>query len=41
MTSMKEQESKSYETMLVIVGLLFKFTTVKMRGPNKSLNINI
>ena len=28
----------SYATMLVIAGLLFKFTTVKMRGPNKSLN---
>ena len=25
----------SYETLLVFAGLLFKFTTVKMRGPNK------
>ena len=38
MTSMKGHESKSYETLLVIAGLLFEFTIVKMRGPNKSLN---
>ena len=36
MTSMKGHESKSYETLLVIAGLLFKFTIVKMRGPNRS-----
>ena len=38
MTSVKGHESMSYETMLVIAGLLFKFTIVKMRGPNKPLN---
>ena len=38
MTSMKGHESKSYETLLVIDGLLFNFTIVKMRGPNKSFN---
>ena len=38
MTSVKGHESMSYETMLVIAGLLFKFTIVKMRKPNKSLN---
>ena len=38
MTSVKGHESMSYETMLVIAGLLFKFAIVKMRGPNKPLN---
>ena len=38
MTIMKGHKSKSYDTLLVIAGLLFKFTLVKMRGPNKSLN---
>ena len=38
MTSIKGHESKSYETVVVIAGLPFKFTTVKMRGPNKQLN---
>ena len=38
MPSMKGLESKSYEAMLVIAGLLFKFTIVKLRGLNKSLN---
>ena len=37
MSSMKGHESKPYEAVLVIAGLLFNFTTVKMRGPNKSL----
>ena len=37
MTSMKGHESKSYEALLVIAGLLFESTIVKMRGPNKSL----
>ena len=27
-----------YETTLVIAGLFLKFTTVKMKGPNKPLN---
>ena len=39
MTSEKGHESVSYETWLVIASLLFIFTTVKMRGPNKSLNL--
>ena len=39
MTSMIGHESKSYETMLGIAGLLFIFAIVKIRGPNKSLNI--
>ena len=34
LTSFKGHESKLYETLLVIVGLLVKFTSVKMRGPN-------
>ena len=34
----KGQESTPYEALLVIAGLLFNFTIVKMRGPNKSLN---
>ena len=38
LTNVKWHESMSYETMLVIAGLLFKFTIVKMRKPNKSLN---
>ena len=38
LTSSKGHESMLYGTLLVIVGLLFKFTIVKMRGPNKSLN---
>ena len=38
MTRVKGHEPKLYETMLAIAGLLFKFTTVKMRGPNISLN---
>ena len=29
----------SHETLLVIAGIFFNFTIVKMRGPNKSLNI--
>ena len=40
MTGITEHESKSYETVQVIVGLLFKFTPVKMRGPNKIFNNN-
>ena len=38
-TRVKGHEPKSYETLLVIAGLLFNFTTVNMRGPNKTLNI--
>ena len=38
MTSIKGQESMPFEAQLVIAGLLFNFTIVKMRGPNKSLN---
>ena len=38
MASIKGHESMSYGTMLAIAGLLFKFTIVKMRGPNKPLN---
>ena len=37
MTSEKGHESVSYETKLGIVGLLLKFTIVKIRGPNKRL----
>ena len=37
MTREKEQESILYKTKLGIVGLLLKFTTVKIRGPNKRL----
>ena len=37
MTSIKGHESTLYEALLVIAGLLFNFTIVKMRGPNKSL----
>ena len=37
---MKGHEPVSYETMLVVAGLLLKFTIVKMRGPNKQLNRN-
>ena len=36
--SIKGHQSKSNETILVVAGLLFKFTIVKMRGPNKQLN---
>ena len=32
--SMKGHEPKLYETRLVIAGLLFEFTIVKLRGPN-------
>ena len=39
MTSVKGQESKSYEAILVIAGLILKFTIVKMRGPKKKLNL--
>ena len=35
---MKGHEPKSYETKLVITGLFFKFTIVKLKGPNKSIN---
>ena len=38
MTSMKDNEYMSNETMLVIAGLLLKFTIMKMKGPNKPLN---
>ena len=38
MTSVKGHESIWYETTLVIAGLLFKITIVRMRGPNKSKN---
>ena len=34
----KGHEPESYETLLVIAGLLFKVTIVMIRGPNKSLN---
>ena len=37
-TNIKGHESMSYETVLAVAGLLFKFTIVKMRGPNKRLN---
>ena len=36
MNSMKGHEPKPYKAILVTAGLLFKFTTVKLRGPNKS-----
>ena len=29
-----------YEALLVIVGLFFNFTIVKMKEPNKTLNVN-
>ena len=32
----KEHEPKLYETLLVIAGLFFKFTIVKLKGPNKN-----
>ena len=32
-------EPRLYETLRVIVGLFLTFTIVKMRGPNKSLNL--
>ena len=38
-TSVKGQEHTLNETSLVLVGLLFKFTTVELRGPNKTLNL--
>ena len=45
MTSIKGKESTPYEALLVIAGLLFNFTIVKMRGPNKydlkTLNLKI
>ena len=37
MTSVKGHEFMSYETLLVLAGLLFKFTIVKMSGPNKNI----
>ena len=37
MTKAKEHEFKPYKALLVIIGLLFNFTIVKMKGPNKSL----
>ena len=40
MANIKGHKSMSYETILAVAGLLFKFTIVKMRGPNnKRLNI--
>ena len=36
-TEAKGHEPKLYETPLVIAGLFFKFTIVKMNGPNKNL----
>ena len=38
MTNTKGHESTSYETILVVAGLLFIFTIVNMKGPNKQLN---
>ena len=38
-TRVKGYELKLYETPLVIVGLLFNFATVNMRGPNKCYSI--
>ena len=35
----KGHESTLYETLLAVAGLLFNFTIVKMRGPNKSLKL--
>ena len=36
-TRVKGHEPTSNETLLVIVGLFFEFTIVKMGGPNKTL----
>ena len=41
-TKVKGQEPRLYEALRVIAGPFFKFTIVKMKGPNKNpLNINI
>ena len=37
MTRVKGHDSMSYKILLVISGILFKFTIVKISGPNKSL----
>ena len=37
-TIVKGHEHKLYEALQVIVGPFFKFTIVKMKGPNKPLN---
>ena len=37
-TQVKGHEPKLYEALGVIAGLFFKFTIVKMKGPNKPLN---
>ena len=34
-------ESKQYVALRVIVGLLYNFTIVKMKGPNKTLRTNL
>ena len=34
-------ELKLFEALLVIIGLFFKFTIVKLKGPNKRNNNNI
>ena len=36
LTVVKEHELMSYEALSVIDGLFFKFTNVKLNGPNKS-----
>ena len=36
-TVVKEHELMSYEALSVIDGLFFKFTNVKLNGPNKSI----
>ena len=37
LTVLKEHELMSYEALSVIDGLFFKFTYVKLKGPNKSI----
>ena len=37
-TKAKGHEPIMYEALLVIVGLFFNFTFVRMKGPNKTLN---
>ena len=38
-TKVKGHEPKLFETPIVIAGLFFEFTIVKMRGPNKIIKL--
>ena len=35
----KGHEPKLYEALVVIAGLFFEFTSVKMKGPNKQIKL--